>query len=338
MVYPSCRRCGSFDGVLDRTAQTITCQRCGTTARYRPAPEEQTRIAADDNSWHGLLIVALVLLIAYALFDLTAGLRSVRWPTTVGTVIDQQLERSSTRRGNTRYTPTLTIVYQVDGQQRTTQQFRCHSFAPSFRYRREANAFLARYPITSLVPVRYNPQHPADACLIVGTPFWALDLVAVGGLIWWAWCWWQVRQATPRLEPLRSWQTAPPPPTLPSGFFVPFAAIPPALMLTCVSYAPTEPAIYLGFVAGAVLVLVSPLIHRHTQRRFAAGWTLIDSTHPLQPLESTLFFGGLILFFLALLIGNAQAVSFACACASSLLTSYLVGQALLRDKDNDSYT
>jgi hypothetical protein len=299
MKSPICKRCGSSNVIVDRSTQQIECVRCGTIERPRLPPQEAIRNAiVGSRIWPVLGGLCALIVVLYALFDLTMGTYSLFWPTVPGTVVEHQLKKQPAQRSGYNYTPRLLVAYTVNGQSFTAGRLRCHGFDPRFIFQDTALAWFASYPIGQNLPVAVNPLAPGESCLIAGTPHWALDLGAVLGVGWWIRI--GQREARQRAaqketrshrqrvrdENTQRW----------NGILL----LPPALLLTVISYNPLAWQVYAGMVAGAGIFGLSILADAIYRSLFKRGWTHDPRYGDQPPFVLFFFIIGWLVFIIAL--------------------------------------
>lgn len=121
--------------------------------------------------------------------DSRAAAAAASWPQVSGTVVETRVDQRRTRNRNSgssaparryRYAPVVIYDYRVDGQSYRGERVWLtdeHEWMDSGG----ARAFLAGYPAGRDVAVRYDPEAPGDAALIVdGPPAWMLLFPAIG--------------------------------------------------------------------------------------------------------------------------------------------------------------
>lgn len=113
---------------------------------------------------HIHLILLLGVVVAYPLWFWEA--RQARgWPATAGEVIESRVEQRVSR-----YYPVVAYRYSVDGRSFTSRVIGLSSERQRFGTFQEAQAVIVSYPVGSQVQVRYNPDNPSRAALIINEP------------------------------------------------------------------------------------------------------------------------------------------------------------------------
>jgi Protein of unknown function (DUF3592) len=131
------------------------------------------------------LIVGFIALVYYEHQRANAA---AHWPVVSGAVVATDLERvvstDKDSRGNRRtsvsWDPKVFYRYTVTGRQFRSESLWLNSHS-SFGSEAEGEAFLKPYRIGAPLKVRYNPQDPADAAVIVEPPaYWLLAFCLMG--------------------------------------------------------------------------------------------------------------------------------------------------------------
>lgn len=107
---------------------------------------------------------------AIGLYRFITGLRSRRWPTTIGTVTATGVDAHAGDRGQgTSYVPGLQYEYTIDGTSFVSTRYALVGGEPGFDNRDEALAWLEeKYPVDAEVTVHYDPDRPGRAVLSPG--------------------------------------------------------------------------------------------------------------------------------------------------------------------------
>jgi len=114
----------------------------------------------------GILIIILaslagLFLSLFATNNSVNAFKTKSWPTTQGTVISSQVERSS------RYIPKVIYTYDVDTNAFSSDRIRQTNYA-QYKKKEDAAKVADRYPVDSKVTVYYNPNKPDEAILEPG--------------------------------------------------------------------------------------------------------------------------------------------------------------------------
>lgn len=114
---------------------------------------------------------------------LMPGYGSESWPTTPGTVVQCDVEKHRDDEDGVRYVAKLRYRYQVG--EGTFHRFRIDYWRTrvGFRYRRDAEARCAEYPIDAPLTVYYRPDLPLESTLIPGGLAWAPFLTYGSGVL-----------------------------------------------------------------------------------------------------------------------------------------------------------
>jgi hypothetical protein len=140
--------------------------------------------------WVGIGLVALGLLwtagFAFAHFRAVAKANAAEsWPTAFATVesCDVVEEESTDRQGHTTtwYRAEVAYSYSVGGAQHRSRRLRFGNYRSASR--RKAEAMLDRYRGMTTVPVRYNPDKPAESVIETVKPGPIYLVMAVFGLL-----------------------------------------------------------------------------------------------------------------------------------------------------------
>jgi hypothetical protein len=123
-------------------------------------------------------VIATVFFISVGAMLIRKGNRYLRiaaaaaqWPIVTGEVVSTDVvERiDRTQDGpNTYFVPQVRYVYHADGVRRDGSVIRVGMENSGYPRERQARECLARYSVGSKVPVRYDPQNPANAVLELG--------------------------------------------------------------------------------------------------------------------------------------------------------------------------
>jgi Protein of unknown function (DUF3592) len=115
----------------------------------------------------GLSMFCIFLLcgIAASLLDVWRANRAMSWPTTTGIVIEST---SAPGCGRNRSGFHTLVRYQYLAGGMVHENRRILFGASSCDSQKASKAITDRFPVAASIPVRYNPQAPADAVLIAG--------------------------------------------------------------------------------------------------------------------------------------------------------------------------
>ncbi len=102
---------------------------------------------------------------------------SLTWPTTTGTIQTSELQKSF-QKGKTRYSPSVSYAYEVDGTPRTFNYIWASGGDSSGDQSRQ-QAVVDKYPVGSTVKVFYDPENPDFAILEPGIT--ATNSIVLGG-------------------------------------------------------------------------------------------------------------------------------------------------------------
>ncbi len=113
-----------------------------------------------------------------------------KWPTTEGTVIATDLERSESSSKDSKGRRTTTVTYEPIVFFRYAaggKSFRSKSLwlneAETFSNGAEGDVFLMDYRVGTKLRVRYDPANPSDAAVILNGPSVGIWIMAAMGLI-----------------------------------------------------------------------------------------------------------------------------------------------------------
>ncbi|WP_162806702.1 DUF3592 domain-containing protein [Sphingosinicella terrae] len=144
--------------------------------------------------WFRWVFVGIGLLVAagtgaWYLAESRAAGAAAAWPQVSGTVVETRVDQRRSRHRNTassasarryRYTPVIIYDYRVEGQSYRGERVWLTDDR-EWPDSRPARAFLADYPPGREVTVRYDPEEPGEAALIVdGPPVWMLLFPVLG--------------------------------------------------------------------------------------------------------------------------------------------------------------
>ncbi|HEV2867142.1 MAG TPA: DUF3592 domain-containing protein [Allosphingosinicella sp.] len=145
--------------------------------------------------WMGLIFIGVGLLItvgtgAWYWHDRQRSADAADWPQAQGTVLSSRVEsrssESSSSGGRSRrsytYLPAVEYAYSVGGREYRSARVYLGA-EQSYGDSSWAEAFVAARPRGGPVAVRYNPDDPADAALIVDGPPWWMLLFPLMGLL-----------------------------------------------------------------------------------------------------------------------------------------------------------
>ena len=93
---------------------------------------------------------------------------AAQWPIVTGKVISSEVAKHTDSDSGDYFVPKLQYVYHVDGASRNGRVIRAGLEDRGYPLEQQARDDVARYPVGSRVPVRYDPQNPADAVLELG--------------------------------------------------------------------------------------------------------------------------------------------------------------------------
>ena len=111
----------------------------------------------------GFGLIAIAIGVALYVFQFRQGLRataSKRWPVSSGTITSSALEKSPA--GRWRYRAAVQYRYRVGGKEYQSDRI---FWGGNEGRQRHMVSVIAAYPEDSKVPVRYDPQNPAEAVL-----------------------------------------------------------------------------------------------------------------------------------------------------------------------------
>lgn len=140
----------------------------------------------------GILSFALLCGIAISLVEVWRADRATMWPTTNGIVVESRSAPGCGRKG-TGYHTVVRYRYQVGGIAHESR--RIIFGAASCDSREASKARTERFPVADPVPVRFDPEAPAEATLITGEvdestwtgiyfmSFWFLLAAAATGMV-----------------------------------------------------------------------------------------------------------------------------------------------------------
>jgi hypothetical protein len=129
----------------------------------------------------GVMLVLGVVLAVGGGRTLSRAWTSGRWPEVEGRVLASSVETVGDSRA-ARYKPTLRYSYAVGGHLYVSDVLSFGAGARETEVRKEAEAYLKRYPEGAVVRLRYAPEEPGLACVECGSAGPADYVVAVGGL------------------------------------------------------------------------------------------------------------------------------------------------------------
>ena len=93
---------------------------------------------------------------------------AAQWPIVTGKVVSSKVAKHTDSDSGDYFVPKVDYVYQVDGASRNGRVIRAGLEDRGYPLEQQARDDVARYPLGSQVPVRYDPQNPADAVLELG--------------------------------------------------------------------------------------------------------------------------------------------------------------------------
>jgi hypothetical protein len=93
---------------------------------------------------------------------------AAQWPIVTGKVVSSEVIKHAGSDSGDYFVPRVHYVYQVDGTSRSGRVIRAGLDDRGYRREQQARDDVARYGVGSTVPVRYDPQNPADAILELG--------------------------------------------------------------------------------------------------------------------------------------------------------------------------
>jgi hypothetical protein len=93
---------------------------------------------------------------------------AAQWPVVTGKVISSEVARHTDGDSGDYFVPQVHYVYQVDGVGRNGRVIRTGLGDRGYPREPQARDDVARYSVGSNVPVRYDPQNPANAILELG--------------------------------------------------------------------------------------------------------------------------------------------------------------------------
>ena len=93
---------------------------------------------------------------------------AAQWPIVTGKVVSSEVARHTDGDSGDYFTPKVHYAYQVEGVSRNGQVIRAGLGDRGYPREQQARDDVAKYSVGSNVPVRYDPQNPADAVLELG--------------------------------------------------------------------------------------------------------------------------------------------------------------------------
>jgi hypothetical protein len=123
------------------------------------------------------LAVGMVLTFMYGLPMYRRAEASLNWPTTSGTVETSEVTSSFTK-GKTKYSPSVSYSYDVNGMRQTSNSIWA-SGGDSSTVKSVHQAVVDKYPVGSTVKVFYDPEDPAYAILEPGIT--STNYIVLGG-------------------------------------------------------------------------------------------------------------------------------------------------------------
>jgi hypothetical protein len=127
-----------------------------------------------------LLVLAGFGLVAVYLVSRRKALASERWPTAQATIVSSVILARRNSKGRVLYEPSVTFRYEVGGKLQTGTRISWGGAVASSS-RSFADNVTGRFPQGAVVPVRYDPDNPADSVLDPGGRA-GLVLIGLGGL------------------------------------------------------------------------------------------------------------------------------------------------------------
>lgn len=121
------------------------------------------------GAWVGLIFIAIGLVISWlSLKDLRLADASRAWPATDGVVVRTRVRTNDRGEQSESHTPELTYAYTVMGTPYEGWRVAIGA-SKGYSDRRQAEAFLERYPVGQPVTVYYDPGRPGSSALEPGT-------------------------------------------------------------------------------------------------------------------------------------------------------------------------
>jgi hypothetical protein len=103
---------------------------------------------------------------------------AAQWPIVTGKVVSSEVIKHADSDSGDYFVPRVHYVYQVDGTSRNGRVIRAGLGDRGYPREQQARDDAARYCVGSSVPVRYDPQNPANAVLELGQVGAGNNLVA----------------------------------------------------------------------------------------------------------------------------------------------------------------
>ena len=144
------------------------------------------------SGWLWVLAVspmaAGLLMIGAAVRTLIVAPRTDSWPSVAGKITKasylQRTQSTGNRKSIEHYYPSWEYSYEVDGERYTSDRIRLLTFDQSYETEAEAMArATSLYPVGKEVVVFYDPDAPASAVLLRGTPYDGVIMLFVMGVI-----------------------------------------------------------------------------------------------------------------------------------------------------------
>lgn len=93
---------------------------------------------------------------------------AAQWPIVTGKVMSSEVAKHADSDSGDYFVPQVRYVYQVDGVGQNGRVIRAGLGDRGYPREQQARDDVARYSVGSSVPVRYDPQNPANAILELG--------------------------------------------------------------------------------------------------------------------------------------------------------------------------
>ncbi len=123
------------------------------------------------------LAVGIAMTVFFGLPMYRQAQASLNWPTTTGTIQTSEITKSF-QKNKTKYSPSVSYAYEVDGTPRTSN-FIWASGGDSSSDKSKQQAVVDKYPVGSAVKVFYDPENPEFAILEPGIT--STNYIVLGG-------------------------------------------------------------------------------------------------------------------------------------------------------------
>ena len=88
---------------------------------------------------------------------------AAQWPIVTGAVVSSKVVKHTDSDSGDYFIPKVQYLYEVDGISQNGHVIRAGLEDRGYPLEQQARDDVAKYPVGSQVPVRYDPQNPADA-------------------------------------------------------------------------------------------------------------------------------------------------------------------------------